>query len=120
MGANCIETTLVRPFFCMLIPLALISSAAAGVQTPASPAEARAIAKEAYVYGYPMVDGYRVQYTYFDDRQHPEFKGPRNQVHSTARVYTPADTAIVGPNSDTPYSTLGMDLRTEPLVLTGG
>jgi hypothetical protein len=27
-----------------------------------SPAEARAIAKEAYVYGFPMVDSYRIQY----------------------------------------------------------
>lgn len=112
------KTKLFRLFICVLIPLALNPSVAAGVPTAASPAEARAIAKEAYIYGHPMVDGYRVQYTYFDDRQHPEFKGPRNQVHSTARVYTPADTAIVGPNSDTPYSTLGMDLRTEPLVLT--
>ena len=25
-----------------------------------SPAEARAIAKEAYIYGFPMVDGYRI------------------------------------------------------------
>lgn len=112
------KATLLNPFFCMLLPLALIPLASANAQTTASPAEARAIAKKAYMYGYPMVDGYRVQYTYFNDRQNPEYKGPRNQVHSTARVYTPEDTAIVGPNSDTPYSTLGMDLRTEPLVLT--
>lgn len=102
----------------MLVALALIPLASANAQTAASPAEARAIAKEAYIYGYPMVDGYRVQYAYFQDRQNPEFKGPRNRIHSTARVYTPADTTIVGPNSDTPYSTLGMDLRAEPLVLT--
>jgi len=34
------------------------------------------------------------------------------------RVYTPADTAIQTPNSDTPYSFVGADLRAEPLVLT--
>jgi hypothetical protein len=33
-------------------------------------------------------------------------------------VSTPADTAIQTPNSDTPYSFLGADLRVEPLVLT--
>jgi hypothetical protein len=27
-----------------------------------TPEQARAIAKEAYIYGYPMVDNYRVQY----------------------------------------------------------
>ena len=33
-----------------------------------TPAEARAIAKEAYIYGYPMVDSYRIQYAYFADK----------------------------------------------------
>jgi hypothetical protein len=83
-----------------------------------APAEARAIAKEAYIYGYPMVDGYRVQYAYFVDRQNPEFKAPWNQIRNISRVFTPEDTAIVSPNSDTPYSMVGMDLRSEPLVLT--
>ena len=78
----------------------------------------RAIAKEAYVYGYPMVDGYRVQYDYFEDRQNPEFKAPWNQLLNVPRVYTADDKAIVSPNSDTPYSMIGMDLRSEPLVLT--
>lgn len=80
--------------------------------------EARAIAKEAYIYGFPIVDNYRVQYSYFVDEQDPQYKGPWNQIHSTARVFTPADTTIQTPNSDTPYSMLGADLRTEPLVLT--
>ena len=81
-------------------------------------AEARAIAKEAYIYGFPMVDSYRIQYAYFIDAKNPEYKGPWNQIINTPRVYTPADTAIQTPNSDTPYSWLGMDLRTEPMVLT--
>ncbi|HEF4762478.1 TPA: DUF1254 domain-containing protein [Pseudomonas putida] len=80
--------------------------------------EARAIAREAYIYGYPLVDNYRVQYSYFVDRNGPEFKAPWNQLNNTARVYTPDDKAIQTPNSDTPYSQLGADLRSEPLVLT--
>ena len=47
-----------------------------------------------------------------------EFKGPWNTLSNTARVYTPDDKAIQTPNSDTPYSFLGADLRAEPLVLT--
>ena len=78
----------------------------------------RVVAKEGYIYGYPMVDGYRVQYRYFQDRSHPEFKAPWNQLLNIPRVYTAADRAIVSPNSDTPYSMLGMDLREEPMVLT--
>src|SRR5580704_2215860 len=91
---------------------------AASAQTGVSPAEARAIAKEAYVYGFPLVDSYRIQYKYFVDSKSPEFKAPWGQIANTPRVYTPADTAIQTPNSDTPYSWLGLDLRTEPFVLT--
>src|SRR5437773_1856863 len=83
-----------------------------------TPTEARAIAKEAYVYGFPLVDSYRIQYSYFVDKQNPEFKAPWNQIHNEPHVYTPADTAIQTPNSDTPYSFVGMDLRAEPIVLT--
>lgn len=94
---------------------AATSTAVSGAVTPD---EARAIAKDAYVYGFPMVDNYRIQYSYFVDKQDPEYKGAWNEVHSSAQVFTPADTAIQTPNSDTPYSMLGADLRTEPLVLT--
>ena len=81
-------------------------------------AEARAIAKEAYIYGFPMVDNYRIQHAYFVETNNPEYKGPWNQLVNIPRVYTPADTAIQTPNSDTPYSMIGMDLRAEPMVLT--
>jgi hypothetical protein len=80
--------------------------------------EARAIAKEAYVYGFPIVDSYRIQHAYFVDTKSTEYKAPWNQISSTARVYTPEDKAVQTPNSDTPYSMLGMDLRAEPIVLT--
>jgi hypothetical protein len=83
-----------------------------------TPAEARAIAKEAYIYGFPMVDGYRIQYTYTVDTKSPEFKAPWNQISNTARVFTPEDKTVQTPNSDTPYSMLGLDLRTQPIVLT--
>jgi hypothetical protein len=56
--------------------------------------------------------------SYFVNKDDPEYKGNWNEIHNTARVYTPADTAIQTPNSDTPYSALGADLRAEPLVLT--
>jgi hypothetical protein len=85
---------------------------------PLSVEEARAIAKDAYIYGFPIVDSYRIQYAYFVDRDNPEFKAPWNEIKNIARVYTPEDKQIQTPNSDTPYSMIGADLRTEPLVLT--
>jgi hypothetical protein len=84
---------------------------------PLTPADARAIAKEAYIYGFPLVDSYRIQYSYFVDRDGAEFKAPWNQLYNSARVYTPDDKAIQTPNADTPYSFVGADLRAEPLVI---
>lgn len=82
--------------------------AAAYAQTGVTPAEARAIAKEAYIYGFPLVDNYRVEHAYFVDRANPNFKAPWNQITNIPRVFTPADTAVQTPNSDTPYSWLGL------------
>lgn len=83
-----------------------------------TPEEARAIAKKAYIYGYPLVDSYRIQYAYFVDKNDKSYKAPWNQIKNIPEVYTPADTAIQTPNSDTPYSFLGLDLRAEPVVIT--
>jgi len=95
---------------------ALLAAGARGADV--TPAEARAIAKEAYIYGFPMVDNYRIQYDYFVNAKGSQYKATWNHLVNTPRVYTPADTAIQTPNSDTPYSFVGMDLRAEPLVLT--
>jgi len=80
--------------------------------------EARAIAKEAYIYGYPMVDGYRILFAFYLYPGNPEYKGPLNTLINMPRLFTPEDTAVQTPNSDTPYSFFGADLRSEPMVLT--
>lgn len=93
--------------------------AASGQEASAvTPAEARAIAKEAYVWGFPMVESYKTLYAQAVNVGGPNYRAPMNQIGSTANVFTPKDTAIVTPNSDTPYSMIWMDLRAEPLVLT--
>jgi hypothetical protein len=103
-----------------LIAVALVGALAFTTTHAAAitPQEARAIAKEAYIYGYPMVDGYRIQHAYFVNRQSPEYKAPWNEIRNMPRVFTPEDKAVQTPNSDTPYSMLGLDLRAEPVVLT--
>ena len=80
--------------------------------------EAQDIARDAYIYGFPIVDNMRIQYTYFVDQQNPEYKAPYNQIFNIPRVYTPDDKTIQTPNSDTPYSWIGLDLRSEPIVFT--
>ena len=82
-----------------------------------TPAQLLAIAEEAFIYGFPMVMNYGVGFEYFIDKASPQYKAPFNQLYNTDRVYTPQDTAVVTPNSDTPYSFVGMDLRAEPFVV---
>src|SRR3982074_1561216 len=91
---------------------------AAHAQAGVGPGEARTSAKEAYVYGFPIVDNYRIQHAYWVDRTTPEYKGPWNQIWNSSQLFSPADKAIQTPNSDTLYSFVGADLRSEPLVLT--
>jgi hypothetical protein len=98
--------------------LALIPLTTASGQSGVSAKDTRAIAEEAFLYSFPMVMNYGVMYEYFIDKSSSQYKGAFNIIHSEARVFTPADTAVVTPNSDTPYSMLGMDLRAEPMVLS--
>jgi len=108
--------TLVTPLlitFFASVPLSALCASPA-----VTPEEARAIAKEAYIYGYPVVDSYRIQYAYFVDKNDKSYKAPWNQIKNIPEVYTPADTAIQTPNSDTPYSFVGLDLRAEPIVIS--
>ena len=46
------------------------------------------------------------------------YVGGFNQFRHYARSSTPADTDIVTPNNDTPYSWAWLDLRAEPMVLS--
>jgi hypothetical protein len=90
---------------------------AAGVPVPGIE-ETKAIAEEGFLYGLPIVMNYAVMYEYVVDKNSGQFKAPFNQINNEARVFTYKDTAVVTPNSDTPYSILWLDLRTEPIVLS--
>jgi hypothetical protein len=83
-----------------------------------TPVETRAIAEEGFIYGLPIVTNYAVMYEYAVDRDSGQFKAPFNQINNEARVFTYKDTAIITPNSDTPYSLVWLDLRAEPIVLS--
>jgi hypothetical protein len=80
--------------------------------------EAKAIAEEGFIYGLPIVMNYAVMYEFAVDAKNSQFKAPFNQIKNLAYVATYKDTAVVTPNSDTPYSTLWFDLRAEPFVVS--
>jgi hypothetical protein len=91
--------------------------AAQGVAAP-SIAETRAIAEEGFIYGLPLVMNYAIMNEFAVDPKSGQFKAPFNEMNSMRRVATPDDTAVVTPNSDTPYTTLWLDLRAEPMVIS--
>jgi hypothetical protein len=97
--------------------LLLLSMPAAKAEWPGI-LESKDIAEEGFIYGLPIVMNYAVMYAYAVDPDSGQFKAPFNQIKNEARVFTYKDTAIVTPNSDTPYSFLWMDLRAEPMVLS--
>ena len=90
---------------------------AVGVPAPGI-AEVKAIAEEGFIYGLPIVMNYGVMYEYVIDKNSGQWKAPFNQLFNEHRVFTYKDTAVITPNSDTPYSLAWLDLRTEPMVLS--
>src|SRR5712672_4774053 len=90
---------------------------ASGVAAPGI-RDAKAIAEEGFIYGLPIVMNYAVMYEYSVDKNSGQYKAPFNQINNEARVFTYKDTAVITPNSDTPYSILWLDLRAEPIVLS--
>ncbi len=99
------------------VVLAGLAAGPAVAETPPPDGGLQAIAEEAYLYGFPMVVGYKVIHGYFIDRDSGQFKAPINQIHNEARVFSPKDINVSTPNSDTPYSMVFLDLRAEPMVL---
>src|SRR5580704_15356918 len=82
------------------------------------PLDARAIAKEAYIYGFPMAANYLTMYKQAIDTTSRDYRAPFNTLANSNNVATPEDKFVVTPNSDTPYSYVWMDLRAEPIVIT--
>ena len=89
----------------------------AGIAAPGI-AEVKAIAEEGFVYGLPIVMNYAVMQEFAVDKDSGQFKAPFNTIWNDAAVFTYKDTAVVTPNSDTPYSMVWLDLRAEPMVIS--
>jgi hypothetical protein len=89
----------------------------ANINAP-SISETKVIAEEAFIYGLPIVMNYAVMNEFSVDKNSGQFKAPFNMMYNDAHVFTYKDTAVVTPNSDTPYSMLWLDLRAEPMVIS--
>jgi hypothetical protein len=99
----------------------LPSTQTASAQSPGiAEQEAYEIAKEAYVYAYPLLlmDAFMRQGTNYAEPTGIVTQAPYNQF-SHARAFPPADfKAVVRPNVDTLYSSANLDLGPEPVGLS--
>jgi hypothetical protein len=98
----------------------LVSAATSAHAQNVSDQEAYGIAKDAFVYAYPLLlaDLTLRQQTNFAEPTGKLAQAPLNQF-SHAREFTPADwKVVVRPNVDTLYSPATLDLGPEPIVLS--
>ncbi|WP_435135835.1 DUF1254 domain-containing protein [Formosa sp. A9] len=79
-------------------------------------AEAKAIAEEAYVYGFGIVENYKAIFGMCIAEKSPAYSGFNKFLHGR-KLYDPDYTTVVSPNNDTFYSTTWADLSDEPLVI---
>ena len=79
---------------------------------------AKDIAEAGYIFGLPIVMNYGAMYEYVINKNSGQYKAPFNTLKSKPDVFTYKDTAVVTPNSDTPYSLVWLDLRAEPMVIS--
>lgn len=106
-----------RALSIFLISVVAALPLSAGAQTP-SAEQVRAIAKEAYIYAYPILEGYQTWRKQAVDDKAPEYVGGFNKFRHYSEPFTPDNKDIVTPNNDTPYSWAWLDLRAEPIVVS--
>jgi hypothetical protein len=88
--------------FLLSFCVALLATTA-WAQDKVTPAEARKIAREAYIFNYPLVMMYRTMYLQAIDTKSKSYSGGFGKwLH--LGTSSPKDTDIVSPNNDSPYS----------------
>lgn len=111
---------MIRP---VLRPAALALLLALGGPASAqgvSEQEANEIARDAYVYAYPLVlmDATRRQLTNFAEPGGGPGQGPPNRFIHIREFPDPNFKTVIRPNADTLYSSAWLDLKAEPVVLS--
>ena len=102
-----------------LATLALAFAPPASAQSPVTAEQATAIGKQAYDYGFPLLEFNRVRREMTSVRC-PDDMGnsPVNSFSHAGGFATPAQRTVVAPNTDTLYSITHLDLSKGPLVIS--
>jgi hypothetical protein len=102
----------------LLAAIAIVAVPARLLAQTVSPVETRAIAKEAYIYAFAMLENYQTWYSQAVDKNANGYVGGFNVFRHYSEPFTPDNHDVVTPNNDTPYSWAWLDLRAEPMVVS--
>jgi hypothetical protein len=104
----------------LLLPaLVLLSACSTQVATPTpSSEETQAIAEEAYIFAYPMLEDYKTMYIQSVSSTSPTYRAPFNQLTNATVLVGPEFKDVVRPINDTLYSIVWLDLRAEPMAIS--
>ena len=109
--------TRLKPIARVMTIFLTVAFTSARAQTNVSPAEARAIAEDVYIYGYPLVTLEMTRRVTTNITVPVGLRAPMGQF-AHAREYPPVTYRdIPGANADTLYSSAWLDLAKEPYVL---
>jgi hypothetical protein len=105
-----------------LAALAISAMAASGglaqLAQPVSEQEAREIARDAYIYAYPMLVMEMTRRVGTNVAKPEGARAPMNQIANVREFPTPAFTDVVRPNADTLYSVMFFDVSKDPMVFS--
>ena len=98
----------------------MMCAAAPGLAADLTPQEAKKLAVDAYIYGYPLMTSDVTEKAFINTiAPNPQtFQAPLNQFVSLPK-YPPADyKGVTAPNADTLYSAAFIDVSKEPILLS--
>ena len=107
------------PSRAMLLACALAPTASSALaQEAVTPAEASAIATDAYVYGYPLITMDTTRRVMTNTARPEGTHAPMGQFANVRAYPDAAFRDVTAPNADTLYSIAWLDLATEPYVVS--
>ncbi len=92
--------------------------ASTGQSSALDAAQARGLAEQAYTFAYPMLEFYKTIYGSALLAGAPSYRAPLNEITHATRLIGPEFKDVVRPNNDTLYSSVWLDLRAEPMVIS--
>jgi hypothetical protein len=108
----------VKSLLVLVLALVVPLSISCAKKIKVNPEEARVVAKNAYIYGYPIIENYKVMYAYALYKDSGTYRAPFNALAVVTPDTAQTDSTAHGVTRKGPYAISWLDLRKEPVVIT--